>query len=81
MQLAWKPDWEQSRRHFTDWWNREGLVVGMWGGVHAETPHEAAERPERVSPAEAVFYMDAAARALGIAPSTLYLKLKRYDLS
>jgi hypothetical protein len=63
LQLAWKPDWEQSRRHFTDWWNREGLVVGMWGGVHAETPHEGLERPERVSPAGAAFYTDAAARA------------------
>jgi hypothetical protein len=62
-ELAWKRDWEQSRRHFTEWWNREGLVVGAWGGVHAERPHEAVERPQRVSPAEAVFYTDAAARA------------------
>jgi len=63
LQLAWKPDWQRSRRHFTGWWNREGLVVGMWGGVHADTPHEAVEHPERVSPAEAAFYTDAAARA------------------
>ena len=63
MELAWKQAWEQSRLHFTDWWHREGLVVGMWGGVYAETPREAVERPARVSPAEAVFYTDAAGRA------------------
>ena len=63
MQLAWKPDWELTRRRFTDWWNREGLVVGMWGGIYAETPHEELERPEWVPPAEAAFYTDAPGRA------------------
>ena len=31
LQLAWKPAWEQSHRHFADCRNREALVVGMIG--------------------------------------------------
>ena len=28
----WKDNWAETRQHFTDWWKRTGLVVGM-GGV------------------------------------------------
>jgi hypothetical protein len=61
-ELAWKPNWGETRQHFVDWWNRKGLVVGMWGGVRAATPHAAVEHPDGVSPAEERFYADALGR-------------------
>ena len=56
------------KQHFTEWWSRQGLVIGMWSvpafpGPRAEPPHQELERPEPVSPAEEEFYSDAAARA------------------
>ena len=45
MMLAWKSNWEESRRHFIAWWRREGLVLGCWA------PHPAADPPhESVTP-------------------------------
>jgi hypothetical protein len=29
MTCAWKPDWETAKRHFIDWWRRDGLI--LWG--------------------------------------------------
>lgn len=29
--MMWKANWEETKRHFTDWWNHDGLVIGMWG--------------------------------------------------
>lgn len=26
--LDWKENWQETRRHFADWWNHEGLVIG-----------------------------------------------------
>jgi hypothetical protein len=43
-QCAWKADWSVTRRRFVDWWNREGLLIGMWGApdvgraVHEDVP-------------------------------------------
>ena len=40
----WKSNWDSTRQHFVDWWNHDGLVVGMWGGpaldggAHEDTP-------------------------------------------
>jgi hypothetical protein len=61
-ELAWKPNWGETRHHFEGWWNRKGLVVGMSGGVLAATPHEAVDAPEAVSLAEERFYADVPAR-------------------
>jgi len=30
--LAWKPNWEEARQHFVDWWDHTGLVVTV--GTH-----------------------------------------------
>lgn len=27
----WKKNWPETRQRFINWWNREGLLVGMWG--------------------------------------------------
>lgn len=28
--LAWKPNWDETRERFVDWWNHEGLLVYIW---------------------------------------------------
>lgn len=62
MEMAWKPDWEETKRHFTDWWNHKGLVLGMWAPPLRGEPHEKVEDP---GPAESVeqFYTDAVWKA------------------
>ena len=42
----WKENWEETRTHFVDWWNHEGLVVGMWGAPPLDgAPHEETQPP------------------------------------
>lgn len=37
----WKPNWEETQRHILDWWNREGLLIGMWDAPQTrKVPHE-----------------------------------------
>jgi hypothetical protein len=51
----WKTNWEQTRKRFIDWWNREGPLIGMWGApevgrsVHENVPPTVrpATLPER----------------------------------
>ena len=40
----WKSNWEETRRHFLQWWNREGLVLSA-GTVPAAKPHAEVEDP------------------------------------
>jgi len=59
----WKSNWEETRQHFTDWWNRKGLVVGMWGAPPNEgTPHEDVPVPEE-APSIQEQYLNAELRA------------------
>ena len=50
--VAWKPNWEETKQHFIDWWHHDGLVLGSWllptfgGQPHEET--EAPPRPESI---------------------------------
>lgn len=53
MDAAWKPNWEETRTHFVDWWNHRGMVLGLGRGVSRETPHEQHEDPD---PAPSVEY-------------------------
>ena len=42
----WKPDWVTTRKHMLDWWDRKGLVIGMWGGLPMDgTPHATTTPP------------------------------------
>ncbi|MFZ4396480.1 MAG: hypothetical protein ACOYOU_12725 [Kiritimatiellia bacterium] len=42
----WKNNWEETKSHFIDWWNHEGLVIGMWGAPPCEdAPHEDTKAP------------------------------------
>lgn len=38
--LSWKPNWEETRRHFDAWWQHEGLIISCWGAPQAKPPHE-----------------------------------------
>ncbi len=44
-QLAWKPNWTDTQRHFVEWWERRGMVLGMWGAPRGRTPHEVVADP------------------------------------
>jgi hypothetical protein len=63
MELQWKPNWDETRKHFIDWWNHEGFVLGMWTAPPADTPHESTECPPAPESVEQ-YYADAEARAL-----------------
>ena len=42
----WKENWEQSRQRFVKWWNRDGLLIGMWGAPETKLSlHEAVAVP------------------------------------
>jgi hypothetical protein len=42
----WKTNWNETRERFVDWWDRQGLLVGMWGAPEVgRAVHEDAARP------------------------------------
>ena len=45
-ECLWKPNWTETKKHFVDWWNHEGLVLGMWGAPLADKPRFDRPRPE-----------------------------------
>jgi hypothetical protein len=45
-ECLWKPNWSETKKHFVDWWNRNGLVLGMWGAPPAGNPRFDRPRPE-----------------------------------
>jgi hypothetical protein len=59
----WKENWEQSKQRFLKWWNREGLLIGMWGAPETgRTLHETVVAPMIPATLEER-YCDAAFRA------------------
>ncbi|MCA1809099.1 MAG: hypothetical protein ABR497_08940 [Kiritimatiellia bacterium] len=59
----WKTNWEDTQRHFRDWWNHEGLVIGSWGAPPLDTlPHENTTGPA-ATPCPAERYCNARWRA------------------
>lgn len=49
MSSFWKENWEESKRRLIDWWNQDGLVVGMWGALPGDQPHEKLPEPAPAS--------------------------------
>jgi hypothetical protein len=44
----WKANWDQTRKRFVDWWNHDGLVIGMWGAPEVgRSIHENVAAPVR----------------------------------
>lgn len=41
----WKPNWPQTRARFEAWWERKGIVLGMWGQPAARSPRPGICRP------------------------------------
>ena len=60
----WKKNWEETKQHFVDWWNHEGLVIGMWGAPPLDAaPHEDVESPP-VAESSRDLYVQAGPRAV-----------------
>jgi len=36
--MNWKSNWPHTREHFLDWWERKGMILGMWGHGYPQ-PH------------------------------------------
>jgi len=36
MQCQWKPNWEQTKQHFIDWWNQDGFIMVL---PYIRAPH------------------------------------------
>ncbi len=59
----WKSNWEESKQRFVKWWNREGLLIGMWGAPETGSCiHEQVVAPVRPATLEER-YCDADFRA------------------
>ncbi|RKX35697.1 MAG: hypothetical protein DRP71_02840 [Verrucomicrobia bacterium] len=42
----WKANWEDTKKNFIDWWNHEGLILGVWRAPETnQHVHEVCERP------------------------------------
>lgn len=59
----YKPNWDETRRHFVDWWAHRGLVVGAWNPPRAERPIEDVEEPPPPPADRRGLYCDAGPRA------------------
>ena len=49
MNRFWKENWEETQQHMLDWWNQDGLVIGKWGPLPTNEPHEKLSKPAQVS--------------------------------
>ena len=47
MACVWKPNWNETRQHFLDWWDHTGLLVGSWGAPPRVGP---AHDPDAIQP-------------------------------
>ena len=47
-EVAWKDNWEASKRRFVNWWRQEGMLIGMYGDLNTgHCRHEAVAKPVR----------------------------------
>ena len=59
----WKSNWEQTKQRFVNWWNHEGLLIGMWGAPEVGRAIHASVEVPRVPPTLEERYTNAAFRA------------------
>lgn len=46
MNTTWKKNWEESKKHYIDWWNNKGLVISMWEHLEKDgSPYEDVPKP------------------------------------
>ena len=44
---TWKPDLEETKKHYIDWWNHKGIVLNMWEHFQeGVTPHADVPAPQ-----------------------------------
>jgi hypothetical protein len=60
MECSWKPNWQETRQHFIDWWKGKGLILG--GAPPASRPRAAVPDPGP-APSVAEGYTDVQKRA------------------
>lgn len=60
--MNWKDDWEETKHHFVDWWNQDGLLLYLWDLPEEKELHEAAQYPGEARDIE-FFYTQPAWRA------------------
>ncbi|PTX94367.1 hypothetical protein DB354_11470 [Opitutus sp. ER46] len=61
--LTWKANWPDTRQRFLDWWDRKGLIVGMWGAPETTTCRHEQVTPPVVPASIDARYCDPAFRA------------------
>jgi hypothetical protein len=59
----WKSNWDETQERFRKWWNREGLLIGMWGAPETDRCIHEQVQPPRVPESLDERYCDAAFRA------------------
>ena len=42
--MTWKPNWNETKQRFNEWWAHQGLVI-TGGSFPAAQPHEGVEEP------------------------------------
>ncbi len=62
MECAWKANWSETKRNYTDWWNRDGLVLSMWSPGGDGPRRDGAEAPPK-QPSPELRHTDARWRA------------------
>ena len=51
---TWKPDWNRTARHYTDWWKQKGYLIGSyWKPLVVDKPIEPVNRPTQPPTLEA----------------------------
>jgi len=63
MQCSWKPNWAETKRHFIEWWNHDGLVLTGGGPFQVERPHEDVLQPPGPADVEGGLYVQPELRA------------------
>ncbi len=60
-EISWKPNWQETKRSFNDFWNRKGVVVGTWGAPKADRQVEKVSRVD--APDIKEYYLNPVLRA------------------
>ncbi len=60
-EISWKSNWEDTKKNFSDFWNRKGVVISSWGAPKAVHPVEKVKKVE--APDINKYYLDPVHRA------------------
>ena len=63
---TWKENWEESKKHYIDWWNRKGIVLSMWEHLQKDGPPHATVAPPESAHDPDQFWLDPLWRAANL---------------